>query len=98
METLLVDLAAISWLAVCHAEAAAAEPGGSLPQAALRYRRAEAAGRRFLNAAKLLATLREVAPRGLRPLAAGRGPQEAGTGDAQDAGKGCRTVATRGSQ
>jgi hypothetical protein len=98
LEELLVQLLGLSWLAVCHAEAAAAEPGGSLPQAALRYRRAESAGRRFVNAAKLLATLRELAPRGLLPRAAGRGPQEAGAGDAQDAGNGCRTVATRGSQ
>jgi hypothetical protein len=71
LESLLIDLVGVCWLATNQAEIAAAGPaGGSLQQAQFRLRRAESAQRRLLNAAKTLVMLRALAPRGLRPTPA----------------------------
>jgi hypothetical protein len=71
LESLLIDVVGVCWLATNQAEIAAAGPaGGSLQQAQFRLRRAESAQRRLLNAAKTLAMLRALAPRGLRPTPA----------------------------
>jgi hypothetical protein len=67
-ERLLVDQVVVSWLAVNHAQMAAAQDGGSIEQAALRLRRADSAQRRYLGAMKLLTQLRALMPAGLAPL------------------------------
>jgi hypothetical protein len=68
LEKLLVDDIGICYLAKRQAEIAAAGSGGSLTQAAIRFRRAESAQRRFLSAVKTLTNLRALVPEGLAPL------------------------------
>lgn len=67
LEKLLVDHVVVAHLAERQAELGAAQPGGSIQQAAFRLKKAESAQRRFLTAAKSLATLRALAPRAARP-------------------------------
>lgn len=65
LETLLIDLVGVTWLAAQHGEMdAASPPGASLSQAAFRLRRAESAQRRLLNATKTLTLVRMLAERG----------------------------------
>lgn len=68
LERLLGDTIVIAHLAHHHAAILEANSGGSVPQAALRFRRAESAQRRYLAAVKTLATLRQRLPAGLAPL------------------------------
>lgn len=63
LEKLLADHVAVAHLAERQAELSAAQTGGSIPQAAFRLKTAESAQRRFLAAAKALATLRALRPR-----------------------------------
>lgn len=63
LEKLLIEHVAIAHLAERQAELSAAQTGGSIPQAAFRLKKAESAQRRFLAAAKALATLRALQPR-----------------------------------
>jgi hypothetical protein len=67
LESMLVDLVGVTWLATRHAEIQAASTGGSLDQATFRLRRAESSQKRHLNAVKTLATLRSLLPAGLVP-------------------------------
>ena len=71
LERLLVDMVGVRWLAAEHAEAAAAEVGGSLPQATFRLKRAESAQKRFAGSVKTLALIRSLLPRGVPLLPAG---------------------------
>jgi hypothetical protein len=68
LETLLVDVVGVTWLAAKHGEMHAASSGGSLQQAAFRLKRAEPAQRRFLGRIKTLAKIRALLPRaGAKP-------------------------------
>lgn len=72
IERVLVDSAAISYLALRHSEISAANPGSqSLGLATLRLRRCESAHRRFTSSLKILTLLRAKAPEGLVPLNGG---------------------------
>lgn len=67
LEKMLIDLIGATWLATNHAELTGS---GNCTAVHDQYylKRAESAQRRFTNAVKTLTTLRELAPRGLRPL------------------------------
>lgn len=67
LEKLLVDHLVVAHLAERQAELSATQTGGSIQQAAFRLKKAESAQRRFLAAAKSLATLRALQPRSARP-------------------------------
>lgn len=67
IEKLLIDVVGITWLAYHHAELTAGSNDSALHDRFF-LQRAESAQKRFLAATKTLATLRELAPRGLRPL------------------------------
>lgn len=67
LEKLLAEHVAVAHLAERQAEMSAAQTGGSIPQAAFRLKKAESAQRRFLAAARSLATLRALQPRATRP-------------------------------
>jgi hypothetical protein len=67
IEELLVSQVSMTWLAVCHAEAAAAGPQANVGQVALSLRRAESAQRRHMLAVKTLVSLRALVPSGLVP-------------------------------
>lgn len=67
LEQLLVDHIAVAHLVERQAELSAAQTGGSISQAAFRLKKAESAQRRFLAAAKSLATLRALQPRAGSP-------------------------------
>lgn len=67
VERLLVAQVVATWLEVAYSQAAAAQPGGSIAQANLRVRRAEASQRRHLAAIKTLTQIR-LMPQGLVPV------------------------------
>jgi len=68
LEDLLVRLVTTTWLTTQHAALAASAAGGNLDQAAYKLKRSEIAEKRFLAAARQLATLRALVPHGLAPL------------------------------
>jgi hypothetical protein len=75
LEKLLIDLLGVCWLATCQAETAAAQVGGSIPQATYKFRKAESAQRRFANAVRTLILVRTLLPRPVpvrAPTPAGR--------------------------
>jgi hypothetical protein len=80
VEELLVNRVVASYLAVHHADLAAARPDPSSPaQVAIRLKRCESAQRRYLGALRMLALLRATLPRGLVPVSSVRlygDPQE----------------------
>jgi hypothetical protein len=57
LERLVVGHIGVTRLAVCKAEADAAQPAENLPRAAFRLKQAESAQRRFTGAARTLATI-----------------------------------------
>jgi hypothetical protein len=65
LETLLVDVIGVSWLAAQHGEITASRLDGSTQQIASRIRRAESGQRRLLSAVKTLALVRALLPRAL---------------------------------
>jgi len=67
LERMLVDHAAVSYLADCDAQLRAASPPSSPQVDAARLKRAESTQRRLLNSLKTLAVLRALVPRGLLP-------------------------------
>ncbi len=63
LEKLLIDRVVGCWLAMQYAESASAHPGPlSLGQEAFWLKRAESAQRRYMNAVKMLTTLRALVP------------------------------------
>jgi hypothetical protein len=67
LETLVVDLVGINYLAERHAEITAAADTTSLQEAVFRLKRSESVQRRYLSSLKLLANLRALLPQGLAP-------------------------------
>jgi hypothetical protein len=67
LETLVVDLVAVNFLAERQAEISSAADTPSLQEAAFRLKRAESTQRRYLASLKLLANLRALLPQGLEP-------------------------------
>lgn len=72
VESAVIDLVGVAWLASLQSErAAAAQPeGGSVQQAMCRAQRAESAGRRFNSAVRTLALVRRLLPVEVVPLEA----------------------------
>jgi hypothetical protein len=68
MEQLLVNQAVTCYLAVQHAEIAAARPGSSSVQQLGVMKRCESAQRRYLGALRALAYTRAALPQGLVPV------------------------------
>lgn len=70
MEKMLIDMLGIRWLAVQHAERAAADTGGDVRLGMFRLKRAESAQKRFASTLKMLLLVRSL--QGLElPLDAG---------------------------
>lgn len=65
LETLLVDVIGVTWLAAQHGEISASRQDGSTLQIASRLRRAESGQKRLLSAVKTLAVVRALLPRAL---------------------------------
>ena len=70
LETLLVDVIGVSWLAAQHGEIDASRQDGSTQQIASRLRRAESGQKRLLGAVKTLAVVRALLPRTRAPARA----------------------------
>lgn len=72
LETAVIDLIGVTWLAVQQCERAAAGQSDSegTQQAMIRAQRAECAGRRFNNAVRTLALVRRLLPLDVVPLGA----------------------------
>jgi hypothetical protein len=67
IETVLIDVVGVAWLASHHGAIVAAQPGGSVQQIGSRLRRAECGQRRLLAALKTLALVRSLLPRTVLP-------------------------------
>jgi hypothetical protein len=71
LEKMMIDQVLATWLECKYLEGISAEPGrGSLDQAAFRLRRLESSQKRYLNAVKMLTTVRTLLPAGLAPAQA----------------------------